>query len=206
VAGTVTSYERALRSGQEAVRQAFLDVARRLLVTEGPGALVLRRIASDVGCTTKVVYTMFGGKDGLAEALYLDGFERIRQVLLSTPATDDPVERIRSLAAAYRHNALKFPTYYRVMFEQAIPGFVPSAEAKARSRLVLDILIEAVSACVRAGRFAADTDPERVAHLLWASQHGVISLELAGYLPADVAEEQNGALLDMVVAEHLVRS
>ncbi|MDN3028928.1 TetR/AcrR family transcriptional regulator [Streptomyces sp. S.PB5] len=198
----VTAYERALRSGQGALRQAFLDATRHLLVEEGPGALTLRRIAGEVGCTTKVVYTMFGGKDGLAEALYLDGFARFRELLLGIPVQDDPVAHLRALGAAYRQNALAVPDYYRVMFEQAIPGFVPSQQAKKSSRAVFEILVSAADACVAAGRFAADSEAEQVAHMLWASQHGVVSLELAGHLTHEVAERQHAALLDAVIEAH----
>lgn len=42
----------------------------RLLTQEGSAALTLRRVATDAGCSTTVLYTMFGGKDGPAEALY----------------------------------------------------------------------------------------------------------------------------------------
>ncbi|GKQ39059.1 TetR/AcrR family transcriptional regulator [Streptomyces sp. A012304] len=199
----VTAYQRALRSGQGALRRAFLEAARRLLVEEGPGALTLRRIAGDVGCTTKVVYTMFGGKDGLAEALFTDGFERFRQRLLRIPAQDDPVAHLRALGVAYRQNALAVPDYYRVMFEQTIPGFVPSEEARGHSRAVFEILVRAVTACVTSGRFSADSDPEQVAHMLWATQHGVVSLELTGYLTHEAAERQHAALLDTVIEAHL---
>jgi hypothetical protein len=38
----------------------------------------MRRIASEVGCSTSVRYTMFGGKAGVVEALWAGGFERLR--------------------------------------------------------------------------------------------------------------------------------
>ncbi|MFD0660124.1 TetR/AcrR family transcriptional regulator [Thermocatellispora tengchongensis] len=65
-----TAYEKAQLAGQNAVRTAILDAAIRLLADEGPAALTVRRISGDVGCSTKVIYTMFGGKDGLVEALW----------------------------------------------------------------------------------------------------------------------------------------
>jgi AcrR family transcriptional regulator len=36
---------------------------------DGPDALTMRRIAAEAGSSTTVLYTMFGGKAGIAEAL-----------------------------------------------------------------------------------------------------------------------------------------
>src|SRR5918993_359272 len=72
-----TPYERAQHKGQEALRRALLDAASGLLLEEGPGALTMRRVAGAGGCSTTVLYTMFGGKEGLADALYREGFERL---------------------------------------------------------------------------------------------------------------------------------
>src|SRR5918995_6750313 len=121
-----TPYERAQRKGQEALRRALLDAASGLLLEEGPGALTMRRVAGAVGCSTTVLYTMFGGKEGLADALYQEGFERLRR-WLEAVADDDPPARLRTLADAYRANALAERAYYGVMFQQALPGFRPSA-------------------------------------------------------------------------------
>lgn len=91
---TVTAYQQAQRQGQGVVRDVILDAAKRLLVGEGPGALTVRRISAEVGCSTKVIYTLFGGKDGLSEALWLEGFARFERRLLEVPAHDDPLARL----------------------------------------------------------------------------------------------------------------
>ncbi|MEV5556044.1 TetR/AcrR family transcriptional regulator [Nonomuraea wenchangensis] len=80
-----TAYQQAQREGQDVVRTAILDTATHLLVTEGPGALTVRRIAGEAGCSTKVIYTLFGGKDGLVEALWLEGFARFERRLRAAP-------------------------------------------------------------------------------------------------------------------------
>ena len=65
------------RTAHDELRQRVLDVACRLLMNAGPESLTVRRIAAEADCPTTVIYTMFGGKEGLAEALYLEGFERV---------------------------------------------------------------------------------------------------------------------------------
>ena len=180
-----TPYQVAQRSGQEALRRTLLDAASRLLLAEGPGALTMRRVAGAVGCSTTVLYTMFGGKEGLADALFREGFERLRR-RLEAVADDDPLSRLGALANAYRANALAERAYYGVMFQQAIPGFRPSAASLAAARASLEVLALAVRAAMDAGALRPG-DPQPVAEVLWAAVHGVVSLELAGHFPDPAA-------------------
>jgi AcrR family transcriptional regulator len=126
---------------------------------------------------------MFGGKEGLAEALYREGFERLRRRLEAVADDDDdPLARLGALAHAYRANALAERAYYGVMFQQAIPGFQPSAASLTAAGASLEVLARAVRAAMDEGALRAG-DPQPVAEVLWAAVHGVVSLELAGHFP-----------------------
>jgi AcrR family transcriptional regulator len=168
--------------GQNALRAYLLDAASRLLADEGPAALTMRRIAAEVGCSTTVLYTLFGSKDGLAAGLFREGFERFRRRFAELPPNDDPIGRIRDLSVAYRESALAEPHYYRVMFLGAIPGYAPSGDVLAAGDRVFGYLVDAARVCIEAGVYRAG-DPVAVAEVLWAAAHGVLSLELAGVLP-----------------------
>jgi AcrR family transcriptional regulator len=181
----MTAYERTKDQSREQLRSVLLDVASRLLVADGPAALTMRRIAVEAGCSTTVLYTMFGGKDGLAEGLYLEGFRRFRRHFEALPPAADPVEHLFAISQAYRHSALAEPNYYRVMFGQAIP-FTPGAEALAAAAASFQILEDGVRACIGAGAFRPG-DPTEIAEVLWAASHGVISLELSGHLRGEAA-------------------
>jgi AcrR family transcriptional regulator len=180
--GTATPYELAQRRGQEALRRALLDGASGLLVAEGPGALTMRRVAGVVGCSTTVLYTMFGSKEGLADALYREGFERLRARMEAMPHGGDPLVRLGELARAYRDNALAQRAYYGVMFQRAIPRFEPSPASLAAAGASLEVLDLAVRAAMDAGVLRSG-DPRPVAEVLWAAVHGAVSLELAGHFP-----------------------
>jgi AcrR family transcriptional regulator len=179
-------YGQAYAAGRRAVRRLVLDAASRLLEAEGPDALTMRRIAGEVGCSTSVLYTMFGGKAGVAEGLWREGFERLRGAM-ERVTDDDPLGRLAALGRVYRENALANRAYYAIMFQRPIPGFRPSPEAYAESLQPLRILVDAAADCIRAGVFR-DADPARVAGVLWAAAHGAVSLELAGYEGAVDAE------------------
>ncbi|GAA1707594.1 TetR/AcrR family transcriptional regulator [Nonomuraea bangladeshensis] len=169
------------RAGHDELRSRLLDVAVNLLETDGPESLTMRRIAAEAGCTTTVIYTMFGNREGLAEALYLEGFERFRRFLESVPQRRDPLEHLNALGPAYREACLAEPGYYSLMFERAIPGFEPSERARTLARAALNILDRVIADCISAG-YLAPTQPRKVADALWAAAQGAISLERAGHL------------------------
>src|SRR4028118_1227581 len=80
-------------------------VPARLIAGEGPPALSLRRLAAAAGGSTQLVYTLFGGKPGLADALYAEGFRRLGGAMRTalaqaSPPVGDPA-RLLVLAQAY---------------------------------------------------------------------------------------------------------
>lgn len=180
----VTDYREEHLRGREALRRGLLDAAGRLLVEEGPGALSMRRISRQVNCSTKVLYTMFGGKRELVEELWLEGFDRLRRSVEAVEHPGDPWAYVVALGWAYRENALANPNHYAVMFGRAVPGFEPTEEGLRRSESALGVLVGAVEGCVEAG-VVAPSEPRAVASVLWAMVHGVVSLELAGRLKGD---------------------
>ena len=181
VTAPISPYRAAVARGDDELRTALLDQASELLSSEGPQALSLRRIATAVGCSTTVLYTVFGGKSGIAEALFREGFARFAARLASVAEDLAPLERLIALSRAYRANALVERNYYGVMFGQSLPGFTPSDDALLQAAGTLDVLARQVRICMDAGIFAGD--PREITEVLWAAAHGAVSLELAGFFP-----------------------
>ncbi|TDB98055.1 TetR/AcrR family transcriptional regulator [Nonomuraea longispora] len=179
--GLQGAYLKGERASHDELRSHLLDVAVNLLESDGPDSLTMRRIAAEAGCTTTVIYTMFGNREGLAEALYLEGFERFRRYLESVPQRRSPFEHLTALAPAYRQACLSEPGYYSLMFERAIPGFEPSERARTLARAALNILDRVIADCISAG-YLVPTQPRKIADALWAAAQGAISLERAGHL------------------------
>ncbi|MGC5016094.1 TetR/AcrR family transcriptional regulator [Streptosporangium sp. DT93] len=179
--GLQGAYLAGERASQDRLRVRLLDVASQLLVTVGPESLSMRRIATEAGCSTTVIYTMFGSKEGLAEALYLEGFERFRRRLEAVPRRRNALEHLGSLAPAYRDAALAEPGYYALMFERAIPGFTPSERARTLARAALNVVDRVIADCISSG-YVVPTQPRKIADALWAAAQGAIALERAGHL------------------------
>jgi AcrR family transcriptional regulator len=162
----------------------LVDEAGRLLAREGSAALSLRRLAAASGTSTMAVYTLYGDKQGLLRAMYRAGFERLGTALRAAAAAhEDPLEALVALGHAYRDTALANPHLYDLMFGAAVPGFEPDENARAIADAAYEPLVEGVRRCLDAGQMSG-TAAERIALHLWSVSHGMVSLELAGHLPA----------------------
>ena len=160
----------------------------------------VRRIATESGCSTTVLYKYFGGKEAFADALFREGFARLQRRLDALPRGGDPVEFLAAVGRAYRENALAEGHFYALMHGPGIPGYVPDKTARAAAQASLDVLRDAARECVAAGVFRADVDMDEVADTVWAAVHGVIGLERAGHFADGVAERRFRVLTGAAVA------
>jgi AcrR family transcriptional regulator len=159
-------------------RSAILQAALEILSVDGHTALTVRRVAARAGCSTIGVYTWFGGKDGLIDAILVDGFESFAIALRSAKPTRVALGGLVAQGRAYRRWALENPMYYRVMFMQAVPGHVPNAEALTAGTISYEILrAEVLRSQERLWIEESDTDA--VAMTIWGMVHGLVSIELA---------------------------
>ncbi len=171
---------------QRDTRQAIFDAAIAILREHGAGALTVRSVASAAGCSTTGVYTWFGSKNGLVEAIFVDGFRRFHDA--QQAVLDGDGMALLALANAYREWALANPTHYQVMFQAAVPGFEPSDQARAVAWSTFDQLVEAAEATRRARHLATPVD--ELAHHMWATVHGYVSLEFSGMSQHDPATSE----------------
>src|SRR3954451_8701006 len=154
-------------------RETLLEAALGLLEERGLGALRVRDLAEAVGKSTMAVYTHFGSKQALLEQLYLYGFSRLEERLKAVPVTGNPEAELVAFALAYREFALANEALYGLMFERGTPDFVPSDASRLAGLSVFEMLTR------RIAEWRPDvTDPAADAHLVWATMHGLVSIEL----------------------------
>ncbi len=197
------------RRAREALQVGILDAAGRLLVDEGPKGLSMRRISHEVNASTQVLYTMFGSKEGLLNALVLEGFARLAAAQEAVPSTSSHRHHLEVLSYAYLSNALTNPHYYRVMFHESVPGLTLSEATLQIGWSALNPIIRALRGGANAGEFRAEVaaDAKDAAVSLWGVLHGFAGLALAGLVAEDraalMSERAVGALLDSLAASNL---
>src|SRR3954469_9093981 len=154
-------------------RATLLEAALQLLEERGPGALRVRDLAEAVGKSTMAVYTHFGSKQALLEQLYLYGFSRLEDRLKAVPATGNGQEELVAFALAYREFAADNEALYGLMFERGTPDFIPSDDSRMAGLETFEMLVRRLAEWQPKLR-----DPASDAHLVWATMHGLVSIEL----------------------------
>jgi AcrR family transcriptional regulator len=180
----------------DAFRARAVDAAMGLFAKHGYRAVSLRSIGKALGVSPMTPYRYFENKAELFSMVRTEAFRRFADAQRdAVDGVADPKEALRVLGHAYITFALDEPDAYHIMFEplQAPAGTYPALEAEqARA---FSYLHEAVEALADAGRL--EGNPLRLAHVLWAQVHGLVSLHLAGKLVMGCSlEELIPAVLD----------
>lgn len=166
---------------QEALRRSVVLAAEQLLVSEGAQAVTVRRVAQQLGCSTTVLYNLFGSKDGLGNALYLEGCRLLHERLAEVAPADEPLRYLTALAWAYWDFAQQHRPYYTLMFSGALPEFKPDPASVQQVGTAIGLVVGTLEE-FRARGALADADATATATMLWAALHGVVHLFFAGHL------------------------
>jgi AcrR family transcriptional regulator len=117
---------------------ALLTAAERLVERDGVAALSVRRVASEVGTTTRAVYSLFGAKEGLLAALGARAFDQLGASVAALPPTGDPAADLVQAGLAFRRWAWEHPALFRVGVQRIdVPPAAGRAFADARYRALV---------------------------------------------------------------------
>lgn len=166
------------------MRDELVRAALEVLQRDGAAALTVRNITAEAGCSTTGVYTYFGGKSGIVEAIFVEGFDSFDHAVREGLETGD----LRAAGRAFRRWALDHPTQYMVMFGRAVPDYEPSPAALERALTSFGRLTDGVA------RARPGDDADRRAYHLFATVHGYVMLEMAGM--ASATEDESEALYE----------
>lgn len=165
------------------LRTNILDAARSLFVERGIEAVSMREIAKQINYSATTLYHHFADKEALLQAVCDEDFLALASGMREIMQIPDLITRIRALINGYAQFALQHPNHYRLMFMTPrapcnlditqIQQGNTEQDAYAQLKRVVQEAFEA-------GLFKPElTDFELIAQTLWASAHGVCSLEIA---------------------------
>lgn len=162
-------------------REKILDAARELFIKEGYDGVSMRKVAQMIEYSPTAIYVHFADKEQLFLELCHSDFRRLAATFLKLAEIKDPVERIRRIGYAYMEFGAKNSNHYRMMFMTPHPPVADTMEGKGNPEEdAYAFLRESVSEAIHAGAFRPELkDADLIAQTLWASVHGVISLQIA---------------------------
>jgi AcrR family transcriptional regulator len=172
---------RPRRHGTETAAR-LLDAAERIVESDGVEALTVRRVAEEVGTTTRAVYSVFGSKDGLFVALGRRAFDLLGAGISSLATTDDPAaDLIRAGVEVFRPLVVEHPSLYRIAVQRSLPEPSLAAGFRGAASTALDGLRARVGRLEQRGELGGRSvrDATTQFHALC---EGLGGLELAGML------------------------
>ena len=173
-----------------------MQAALALLEETGLASLTVRTVATHAGVAPMGVYSRFGSKDGLLEALFITGFQGLHEAIEPPPATS-PCALLVAGCLGYRRYAIEHPQLYHLMFEQMM-ALDLSPEALDVAQGTFAVLATRVQAAMDSGELAPQNNVE-VAQQIWSAMHGAVSLEIAGVHFAADRERNYTAMIDALL-------
>lgn len=166
------------REHGEQTREALLTAAESLIDRDGVDGLSVRAVADQVGTTTRAVYSLFGSKLGLLEALAARFFELLAAAVASVPRTDDPVaDVVEASVRGFRATAHAHAALYRIVFVRSATSLEFGTPFETAAAATFEVLVEAmrrVDATVGLG----GNDPVECARAVHALTEGLATDEL----------------------------
>lgn len=182
----------------ESFRDSFCQAAYDLYVREDYDAVTMRGIAKVLGCSPMMAYRYFENKEEVFSTLRAIQFHTLAQTLEAVPTRLSPANYLRELGQAYADFAHESPHAYRLLYlipihqDKTYPKVVQAQERTQR------VLFDATRRLVGSGEIQGE--PVLLAHTLWASIHGLVSLDLANQLTQGASfDELFPAMLDCII-------
>ena len=180
------------------VTGSIVEAALRIIGSDGPDSVTVRRLASEAGVAPMSIYNHFGDMHGVFDAVFEYGFTQLAEALRTSTTSSHPVLAIQEMGTAYRHFALENPDTYAVMFLRVVPGFEASDESFLAAARSFEELSTAVQRAIDTQHFLSG-DAAVVAQELWAACHGAVALEILEMCAfADPTETYNALLVSLL--------
>lgn len=177
---------------QAARRQLIITTARELAEAEGWEAVTTRRLSDEIEYSQPVLYKHFSGMASIAEAVAIDGFGELAEMLShARRGRRSPTATLKRIAHAYTDFAAKNPALYDAMFTRATTLRFAAADTPPELTAAFTELREAVAGV------AGTRDVDTLAEVVWAALHGLITLHRGGRLRPGLQAER----VDLLVTE-----
>jgi AcrR family transcriptional regulator len=172
-------------------RRLIIGTARRLAEAEGWDAVTTRRLSTEIEYSQPVLYKHFAGMEQIADAVALDGFVELAEVIRAAHSgTGTAGDALTRTARAYLDFARDNPAVYDAMFTRATTLQFAAQDTPPQLSAAFAALHEAV------GMFAGDQDADTLTEVFWAALHGLVTLGRTGRLRAGHDSDRVQLLVD----------
>jgi AcrR family transcriptional regulator len=173
-------------------RRLIIATARSLAEAEGWDAVTTRRLSTEVEYSQPVLYKHFAGMEQLADAVAIDGFGELADVIRAARSdTDTAADNQARVAHAYVDFARDNPAVYDAMFARATTLRFAAQDTPPELTAAFAELRRAVDLV------GGEQDADVLTEVFWAALHGLVTLTRTGRLRPGYQSER----LQMLVSQ-----
>ncbi|MFT6406925.1 MAG: AcrR family transcriptional regulator [Arenicella sp.] len=177
-------------------RTKILNAASKLFLEGGGAALSVRAISKRAGLSTIGIYSHFKGKQGILDALYIEGFNLVREAMNVVPDGKASKAQVLESCLGYLNVGEQHEAHYRLIFGESDAGYQPSEEAIAARDSAFSELVRV------AGSYLPDSssmqERRQIALDVWAIVHGYVSISHHAALANDKAVDWKAMAIRVV--------
>jgi AcrR family transcriptional regulator len=160
------------------MRDAIIDAALELFLTDGFEQTSIRRIAEKIEYTPGAIYSYFKDKDEILYEIHIKGFVKLFEYLKKAREESNPMDKLYQTGRLYMKFAFEYPEHYDLMFiSRAIPRSFGDKKEWEEGDHAYKVLHEAVGECM-AANLLPTCDVNAASYAFWSMVHGMISLML----------------------------
>lgn len=153
----------------------ILTAASELFAESGANGLSVRAISKRAGLSTIGIYNHFNGKQGILDALYIEGFQMVMAAIDVDLDAVAPREAVLQGLSNYIDLAARHTGHYQLIFGRADPTYQPSSAATAVGEEAFNRLAHLVGHALP--KALSGRERREAALQLWALAHGYVSLQ-----------------------------
>ena len=153
----------------------ILTAASELFAESGASGLSVRAISGRAGLSTIGIYNHFNGKQGILDAIYVEGFEMVMRAIDVDLNRQSPRDAVLEGLSNYITLAAQHRGHYQLIFGRGDPSYTPSSAAIAVGEEAFNRLTALVARAIPA--HVNGREKREAALQLWALSHGYVSLQ-----------------------------
>jgi AcrR family transcriptional regulator len=158
-------------------RRLIVSTARKLAEAEGWDAVTSRRLSTEIEYSQPVLYKHFTGMEQIADAIAVDGFGELADVIRAARSgAAEAGDALALVAHAYLDFARDNPAVYDAMFARATTLRFAAQDTPQQLTAAFAELRQSV------GLVGDEQDADALTEVFWAALHGLVTLSRTGRL------------------------
>lgn len=184
------------------MKQLIRAAAVKMFLQEGYAKTSIRNIAEEIEYSPGTIYLYYKDKDELLYEVQRHAYSKLIDAFKAEALSEDPLLKLREVCNTYISFGIENPELYDLMFIIRAPMNVDENVHKNNGKEAFDFLLDHLTVCVSQDLLRINNVHE-CGLQIWATAHGLVSLNLRCRLKEVGSEESLPEMLKNTMQNYL---